>query len=427
MFDHAPEAESIVPFVPFTLPPVLAVQAPVSSVAPFLPTVAAQIAAPSMEGSAPVVPAAIVVVAPLLKIIAFEARTVQRLLTWQIKIEERGNACMLDEVMESSKLAATREKRRSLFVWLKKDLHVLDDLRHVLPVWAKDLGKFMQCSISGRRCTACVLAVDAEGSVYVLWSDGECRGYMMSEWEQNRQFRINSVTLAELQETSWDFKDAEKTLKLLDDLQPGAWQLRHALNLNNQMFGGVKFNPFLVVTDRLEVASLLQHLRADVLRKKRGVDPFAGLRTIASVFVETQKVKLWTNDLNKVFPAHFHLDALNPSSYTRDKLGQFDFAVTSVPFVFADIAIPLLALSFEAVFLHCPSWYLFQGSRARHAWIKQLAVERRIIVLHVNEERNAEVGKYAVWVAIFRSRDLANTYLVDANRLFEMSLPCFMG
>jgi len=118
---------------------------------------------------------------------------------------------------------------------------------------------------------------------------------------------------------------------------------------------------------------------------------------------------------------------LNPNSYAADKLGQFDFVVTSVPFAFADISIPLLALAFEAVFLHCPSWYLFQGSRARHAWIKQLAAERRIIVLHVNEERNVEFGKYAVWVAIFKSRDLANTYLLDANRLFEMSLPCFMG
>jgi hypothetical protein len=101
--------------------------------------------------------------------------------------------------------------------------------------------------------------------------------------------------------------------------------------------------------------------------------------------------------------------------------------VTSIPFAFADIAIPLLSLTYEAIFLHYPSWYLFQGSRARHQWIKTLAAKRCIFVLHVNEERNKEFGKYAVWIAIFKTRDLANLYFRDANKLFEDSLPCLMG
>jgi hypothetical protein len=296
-----------------------------------------------------------------------------------------------------------------------------------LPIWALRLATVVICNIKGRRATACVLAVDAQGAVLVLWSDGELTGYTVEEWESNLMYQINSVDIQELQQTTWDMKDPQQVLVLLDKLQPGSWQLRHASNLANKMLGGTKFNPFLVITDRAEVSSLLKHLKITTLRKKQGIDPFAGLRTIPIVFQEEHDVKLWTNELNKTFPSHYHLDAINPSSYATDKLGKFDYCVTSIPFAFADIAIPLLSLTYEAIFLHCPSWYLFQGSRARHQWIKTLAAKRCIFVLHVNEERNKEFGKYAVWIAIFKTRDLANLYFRDANKLFEDSLPCLMG
>ena len=193
------------------------------------------------------------------------------------------------------------------------------------------------------------------------------------------------------------------------------------------MLGGKHFNPLLIVTDDSETSALLSHLRADHLTTKLGVDPCAGKRNIARVFKQQLKQKLFTNDINSLFPAHYHFDALSPASYTRDKLGRFDFVITSIPFAFADILIPLFELVFEAVFLHIPSWYAFQGSPFRKQWLTKLIAERRIIVLNINDKRNSGFGKFAVWLCVFRDQQIASKYLRNSNRLFTNSLPCFFG
>jgi hypothetical protein len=192
------------------------------------------------------------------------------------------------------------------------------------------------------------------------------------------------------------------------------------------MLGGPRFNPNLVVTDPGEIESLVKHLNINWLKRKIGVDPFAGTRQIPQIF-KREGIDLVTNEINKLFPASFHYDAVNPASYVESKLGRFDYAVTSIPFAFADLVIPLLTLAFEAVFLHLPSWYLFQGSRFRHQRLVELVSQRRIIILHVNPERNIQFGKYAVWVCIFAKRELAHKYLLNSNRLFEKALPVFFG
>jgi hypothetical protein len=172
---------------------------------------------------------------------------------------------------------------------------------------------------------------------------------------------------------------------------------------------------------------LLAHLRDAHLATKQGCDPCAGKRNIARVFRKQCKQKLFTNDINALFPAHYHYNALDPASYTVDKLGRFDFVITSIPFAFSDILVPLFELTFEASFLHVPSWYAFQGSPFRKQWLKTLIEDQRVILLHVNNTRNAGFGKFAVWLCIFKNKETASKYLRNSNRLFTNSLPCFFG
>ena len=204
-------------------------------------------------------------------------------------------------------------------------------------------------------------------------------------------------------------------------------QPRYVTNKQNVCYGGSRFNPLLVVTDRNEIADFAEHINADTFRKKQGCDPFAGTRSIPTYFKNELSITMASNDVNKMFPVSFHLDGLNPASYSKDKLGRFDYAVTSIPFAFADIAVPLLALTFEAVFIHAPSWYCFQGSRFRSNWLKELALSRRIVCLNVNKTRNSEFGRFAIWLCIFKTRDTMHKYLKNCNRLFEQSLPVFFG
>lgn len=171
-----------------------------------------------------------------------------------------------------------------------------------------------------------LLAIDKSGNVYILWSDGESRGYTAEEWLHNIKFRIQAIevqktTLNDLLQQKWNVRDPQELLRLLTRLIPGDWNIRHATKLVNTMMGGKHFNPLLIVTDDSETNALLSHLRAEFLATKKGIDPCAGKRNIARVFKQQLKQKLFTNDINSLFPAHYNYDALNPASYTPDKLG----------------------------------------------------------------------------------------------------------
>ena len=279
-----------------------------------------------------------------------------------------------------------------------------------------------------------ILAVDVNDGMFILYSDGDSVGLEKSEVLRTLKNApaIHAITafptsVKDVSTFSWDMHDPLHILALLQLFQPGDWQSRHATQLCNKMYGGTRFNPLLVRTDNVEIIDFAQHLNVAHLKLKKGLDPFAGTRTIPTTFKRQFDVLLQSNDVNGMFPCNFKLDGINPQSYTVDKLGRFDYVITSIPFAFADIAVPLLISKFEAAFFHLPSWYCFQGSRFRHDFLKKLVLERRIIVLNVNTTRNQEFGRYAIWLCVFRTRDLAHKYLKRVNRLFENSLPVFFG
>jgi hypothetical protein len=342
-----------------------------------------------------------------------------------VVIPDSQESISLVDVCEEHLRGRTKPKRKQLFSLLKTQLATTTITGR--PSWAKHVGEVLILKLSGRRISALVAAVDELNNVYVLWSDGDARGYSSEEWMQMSTQTVNALTIENLNETVWDVTQPEQLLQLISTLLPGAWKIGHATNLCNKMLGGNKFNPMFVQTDDGEVSALTKHLRIEHLKSKMGLDPCAGKRTIPRMFLQELKIRIKSNELNSLFPSHYHFDALNPANYIKSKLGQFDYVVTSIPFIFADVLIPLFTLTYEACFLHLPSWYAFQGSRFRTQWLQQLVAERRIIVMNVCAARNKTFGKFAVWVCIFKTRDLMFQYIKNANELFQNSMPCFMG
>jgi hypothetical protein len=416
---------SLVPPLPIAinLPPPNVIQLPPAQheqvVLPPLPTPDVDVAqVPQID---PVVPET--ETKPQLEFIGFDKVEIQGLTTAVVNIRFGSLLTTADDFLETDKAANSKIKRKKLFGLFKQLLQKLPSSNFTSPF--DSIGSVLKLKLHNRAISVCVLAVDQEGSAYLLWSDGDAKGVTKESWDQMSSHQIN-LTLADLHEHNWNLRDPTDMKRLLTTLTPGAWNEQHATKLSNQVLGGSRFNPLLVVTDNEEVQSLIKCLKMDKLKSKLGLDPFAGTRAIPQGFAK-EGVKLYTNDLNPLFPAHFHLDALNPSSYVPGKLCRFDYVVTSIPFAFADIAVPLLMLSYEAIFLHLPSWYLFQGSRFRHEYLKDLVLQRRIITLNVNKTRNKQFGKFAIWVCIFKTRDLAHTYLTNVNQFFEQSLSVYFG
>ena len=166
---------------------------------------------------------------------------------------------------------------------------------------------------------------------------------------------------------------------------------------------------------------MAEHLKEQI-KPLKGIDPwFAGTRQIARSLQENG-FHIKTASQNHLFPAHFQIDT---AAYKDKKLGHFDYVITSPPFAFIDIIAPLFAKRYEATFLHVPSWYLFQGSTARRRWIERLIKTERMIVLHINPERNQDSQRFAVWVCIFRTKSMANKYLKNTTKLRNKALQVY--
>ena len=136
--------------------------------------------------------------------------------TCNIKLSYDGAIYSASDFVEKHAKANSKTKRRSLFIKWKSQLCNLP-LASV-PSWASEVATIIQLKIMNRRTSAMVLAMDKSENRYVLWSDGDSRGYTSEEWQQNMQFRINEittnkVTLKEVVSQQWNVKDPTDLLR----------------------------------------------------------------------------------------------------------------------------------------------------------------------------------------------------------------------
>jgi hypothetical protein len=156
--------------------------------------------------------------------------------------------------------------------------------------------------------------------------------------------------------------------------------------------------------------ALLSCINKEYFRDKKGLDPFCGNGTIARVFGENGITNISGNDINPMLKDIHQENALTVEPYKNWKT-QYDFTVCSPPFDMLDIAVPLLARTFEVSFIHVPPWYVTNAPTARHRWLLALAQEGLCVCLNNTNYRNKQLGRFCMWILIVRDPNLVGKVL----------------
>ena len=192
-------------------------------------------------------------------------------------------------------------------------------------------------------------------------------------------------------------------------LMPGPWKDGHATTLSYHVPGGRHFvqsqgqyhpgQPQRVATAEPEVDELLAAL--DFTTTPGIFDPFSGNSSIQSAFRGLQHY-VTTNDVNEQLPADYHLNALQPSTYSRVQYDQPIQAVVMSPFfTVLDLALPL-AVHFaeQVVCCHVPGHYVTNAPAGRLHWLRHLQSQDRLMII-VGLPRGP-TGRRCMWLIIFK-------------------------
>ena len=89
----------------------------------------------------------------------------------------------------------------------------------------------------------------------------------------------------------------------------------------------------------MEIRALLEVIDFTLISSV--VDTFSGGSTINRVFKQENNVQVLCNDIDSGVDSYYHLDALQPSTYTKIKKEYgLDAVVISPTFAFLDLALP---------------------------------------------------------------------------------------
>ena len=195
--------------------------------------------------------------------------------------------------------------------------------------------------------------------------------------------------------------------KLLLKIMPGSWTKSQTTKLFNQQFGQIRFHPSFVKTDPGEVQCLLQFLDLDTLRDLKGIDPFAGTRTIEIQLNSVGIFNFRSNDVNPMLhdnhSATTHFDALSPTTLLNWKNQGLTYCITSPPFNMIDIVFPLFIKTFDIVILHVASGFVSNSPLPRRQLLHSLGAQKRIWFISASEERNKVFQRFVPWLVVARS------------------------
>ena len=258
--------------------------------------------------------------------------------------------------------------------------------------------------------------------VYTTWTDGDSEDATLRELGLHFRYQasaVYSVELKKLNEKKLNLESGENCLKLLEKLLPGKWKLNYASKLVNRQLGNSDYNIRQISTDKNEIMTLIPYLKKDYFKNKIGIDPFAGLNCISETLGEKLQFEIQNNDINTMMSSatgSTHLDSLSIAT-CKQWTKEYKYCITSPPFEFLDIAIPLLASTFEFCLFHIPPHYIFDANDARHVWLAALSQEKRCIVLNITYARNEKYGRHCSWIAIAKSKSIMENALhLEKNR-----------
>jgi hypothetical protein len=241
-------------------------------------------------------------------------------------------------------------------------------------------------------------------------------------------------------------QDSSGVLEALKTLMPSpnGWTKGHATRLLNQLQGGTNFlqpegsytpgQPQRIATTELEIRALLEVVDFSLISSI--VDTFSGTGTIKDVFAKEANLQVLSNDVDSRMEAYYHLDALQPSTYSKIKKEYgLDAVVISPTFAFLDLALPLAVLhANQLVCCHVPGHYLTGGPAARFEWMRHLQKQNRLHILS-----GLPVGpshRRCLWLLIFKSEGAKRILLrpgceqyigfsIDKSRLLNKPEPLY--
>jgi hypothetical protein len=132
------------------------------------------------------------------------------------------------------------------------------------------------------------------------------------------------------------------------------------------------------------------------------LDPWAGSHGIAAALAPAG-LRTVTNDISPQRPADYHLDALQPETYSRiaRQHGPISAIVTSCWFALLDLALPLAVhAASDIVCAHVPGHYLTNGPEARFSWLSQLRHQGRLHLI-LGLPRGL-MGRRCLWLVVFK-------------------------
>jgi hypothetical protein len=206
----------------------------------------------------------------------------------------------------------------------------------------------------------------------------------------------------------WALGEPAELRKALQQLMPGPWDARAVSRLSGQISaaredaarGGQNLQ--CVPTAPEEVSWLLD--RVQLAECRCVLEPFNGTGTITKM-LRAAGLTVHSNDLSLARDAHLHSDALQPRFYTtieRTAQLQLDAIVTSPWFAVLDVALPLIVAAARVVAcIHVPGHYISNGVEPRHAYLRQLQREGRLLVLFGLPR--AATGWRCAWLIVFKS------------------------
>jgi hypothetical protein len=203
----------------------------------------------------------------------------------------------------------------------------------------------------------------------------------------------------------WDLSKPNELAHALSLLMPGKHSLSHISRLSHLAPGGSRFlqpaakhnpgYPQCVTMNIDEVMCLVQAIDFSAVQKV--CDPFAGTCTIQRA-LRTIGVNTITNDINQSFPTDEHLDAFQPAFYANQHL---DLIVTSPPFSFLDLVIPLMFhYTTRLLCVHIPGHYLTDAPPYRQQFLSLLH-SKGLLHVQIGLPRGP-VGRKCLWLIMFK-------------------------
>jgi hypothetical protein len=270
--------------------------------------------------------------------------------------------------------------------------------------------------------------VDYSCPYRILWSDGDSGDMTPSELAKQTKYVVTTdyvhlASIDELPDGLNNLENTNKAIEFLNALMPGVWTKGHASRLCNRQIGSYKFNPQFIPTEKAETLALLSCLNIDYFKDKKGLDPFCGSGSIATVFGDNGIINVRGNDINPMLKECHQENALTVEPFKRWSK-TYDFAVCSPPFDMLDVALPLLARSFPVSLVHVPPWYITNTPDSRHKWLSALAQEGLCVGLNNTYHRNTQLNRYCMWLVLVRDSELMSKVL-NIDRTFHL-LPLYI-